>query len=50
MTASERLLRQRVDDAVDAIPACAGQAVLKTLIAGEAENFMALALHRSAAA
>ena len=50
MTASEALLRQRVEEAVDAIPACAGQAALRTLIAGEAQHFMALALHRSAAA
>ncbi|MEO0577591.1 MAG: polyprenyl synthetase family protein [Pseudomonadota bacterium] len=50
MSASERLLRERVAEAVEAIPACAGQAALKTLIAGEAQHFMALALHRSAAA
>ncbi|MEM8984867.1 MAG: polyprenyl synthetase family protein [Pseudomonadota bacterium] len=50
MQASEKLLRERVTEAVDAIPDCRGQEALRTLIAGEARHFVELALHRSAAA
>ncbi len=50
MHASEKLLRERVEGAVAAIPRCPGQDALRELIAGEAHRFMTLALHRSAAA
>ncbi len=43
-------LRSLVDEALESIPACPGEAPLRTLIGQESEQFMKLALSRPAAA
>lgn len=47
---SAQRLRSLVEEALDSIPACPGEAPLRTLIGQESEQFMKLALNRPAAA